>query len=65
MKVKISWGRIGNEKISYDKQYSLVGSGLDAVFGIGDVIIPGQTYETTGNPNLVWETTSQTNLGLN
>lgn len=64
LKLKISWGKIGNEKISYDKQYSLVGSGLDAVFGIGDFIIPGQTYETTGNPNLVWETTSQSNIGI-
>jgi len=64
LKLKASWGGVGNEKIAYDNQYSLVGNGINAVFGIGDVIVPGQTYSTTGNPDLRWETTYQTNIGL-
>ncbi len=64
LKFKASWGGVGNEKIAYDNQYSLVGNGISAVFGTGDIIIPGQTYSTTGNPDLRWETTYQTNIGL-
>jgi len=64
MKLKASWGGVGNEKISYDKQYSLVGNGINAVFGSEDAIIPGQTYSTVGNPDLRWETTYQTNIGM-
>lgn len=64
LKVKASWGSIGNEKISYDKQYSLVSTGTNAVFGDGDIIVPGQTYSTAGNPDLKWETTYQTNFGV-
>jgi len=64
LKLKASWGGVGNEKIAYDNQFSLVGNGINAVFGTGDVITPGQTYSTTGNPDLRWETTYQTNIGI-
>jgi len=63
LKLKGSWGGIGNEKISYSRQYSLVGASINTVFG-DDVMIPGQTYQTTGNPDLRWETTYQTNIGI-
>lgn len=64
LKLKASWGGVGNEKISYSKQYSLIGNGINGVFGTGDIIIPGQTYSTTGNPSLIWETTYQSNAGI-
>ncbi len=64
LKFRASWGGVGNEKILYSRQYSLVGSGINAVFGTEDAIIAGQTYSTTGNPDLVWETTYQTNAGF-
>ncbi|HAN77408.1 MAG TPA: hypothetical protein DCQ31_06365, partial [Bacteroidales bacterium] len=64
LKLKASWGGVGNEKIAYNKQYSLVGNGINAVFGTDDAIIAGQTYSSMGNPELRWETTYQTNLGV-
>jgi len=64
LKIRASWGGVGNEKILYSRQYSLVGSGINAVFGAEDAIIAGQTYSTTGNPDLVWETTYQSNAGF-
>lgn len=64
LKLKGSWGGVGNEKISYDKQYSLVGNGINAVFGKDDAIVAGQTYSSVGNPDLRWETTYQTNIGM-
>jgi len=62
LKVRGSWGIIGNEKIDYTKQFSAVLNGIGAVFG--GTLFPGQTYGVTGNPNLKWESTYQTDLGL-
>ena len=64
LKVRASWGIIGNEKIAYDRQYSRVNNGVNAVFGSAETIYPGSTYGVSGNPNLKWESTHQTDIGL-
>lgn len=66
LKVRASWGAIGNEKIDYLKQYSLVTSNgnTSPVFGVGNNLVSGATFDVAGNPNLVWETTYQTDIGL-
>jgi TonB-linked SusC/RagA family outer membrane protein len=66
LKVRASWGAIGNEKIDYLKQYSLItSSGLTSpVFGVKNNLIPGATYDVSGNPDLIWETTNQTDIGI-
>lgn len=64
LKLRASWGIIGNEKIAYDRQFSAVDNDLNAVFGQNEVLVPGQTYGVTGNPNLTWENTYQTDVGL-
>lgn len=63
LKVRASWGIIGNEKINYLRQYSLVLNGINALFG-PDVQYPGATYGVSGNPNLKWESTYQTDIGV-
>lgn len=63
LKVRGSWGIIGNEKINYERQYSLVRNGINAVFG-ADVIYPGATYGVSGNPDLKWESTHQVDIGV-
>ncbi|HAZ03294.1 MAG TPA: TonB-dependent receptor [Marinilabiliales bacterium] len=63
LKVRASWGKIGNEKIAYPSRYSLT-KNVYAIFGDGDVSYPGVTYAKSGNPDLKWETTTQTDLGL-
>lgn len=63
LKVRASWGTIGNEKINYQRQYSLVQNGINALFG-QDVLYPGATYGVSGNPNLQWETTEQIDVGI-
>ncbi len=64
LKVRASWGAIGNEKIRYNRQFSLVQNELNPVFGIEEALNPGATYGVTGNPDLKWETTYQTDIGL-
>ena len=63
LKLRGSWGMIGNEKISYYDRYSRVQSGLLAVLGNPDAPLPAASYGKNGNPDLRWESTTQTDLG--
>jgi TonB-linked SusC/RagA family outer membrane protein len=63
LKLRGSWGIIGNEKISYYDRYSRVQSGLLAVLGNPDAPLPAASYSKNGNPDLRWESTTQTDLG--
>jgi TonB-linked SusC/RagA family outer membrane protein len=63
LKLRASWGKIGNDKIPYQNQYSVTQNQL-AVFSKGDISYPGITYASSGNPNLKWETTTQSDAGL-
>ena len=63
LKLRGSWGIIGNDKIPYDKQYSLTQS-LVAVFGNPPSANSAVTYDVSGNPNLKWESTTQGDAGL-
>jgi len=64
LKLRGSWGVIGNEKIPGDKQHSLVNNDQNAVFGTAENLVQGATYGVSGNPNLKWERTTQTDGGL-
>jgi TonB-linked SusC/RagA family outer membrane protein len=64
MKVRASWGIIGNEKIDGNAQYSLIVPGVNGVFGESETQVPGATFDGGGNPNLKWEETRQSNIGV-
>ena len=64
LKLRGSWGIVGNDKIPYESRYSLVNSNLVTVLGTGSSADPGATYGMIGNNNLKWETTSQLDVGL-
>ena len=64
LKVRGSWGRIGNDKISYVDSYSRVGNNLNAVFGLAEEVYFGQSYVGFGNQNLIWEEVEQFDIGL-
>lgn len=63
-KLRASWGKIGNEKISYYDRFARIESNVTGVFGNPDAAYPGATYGKSGNPDLKWETTTQTDIGL-
>ena len=63
LKLRGSWGIIGNDKIPYDKQYSLTQT-MVAIFGTTSSVNSATTYGVTGNPNLKWESTTQSDAGL-
>jgi TonB-linked SusC/RagA family outer membrane protein len=63
LKVRASWGIIGNDKIAYDRQYSLTRS-LVTVLGNPPSANSAMTYSVSGNPDLKWESTKQFDAGL-
>ncbi len=63
LKLRGSLGIIGNDKIPYDKRYSLTES-MVTVLGIPPTANSAMSYSVSGNPNLKWESTTQGDIGL-
>lgn len=69
LKLRASWGQNGNDLIDNEATYtkyvtSLILAGYD-IHGINQGVIPnGIIKDRTGNPNIKWEVTTQTNFGV-
>src|SRR2546421_1926281 len=63
LKLRASWGKIGNEKIGAYPSVALVRSNLNGVFGPAQELVFGATPIDLANPQLKWEGTTQTNVG--
>jgi TonB-linked SusC/RagA family outer membrane protein len=64
LKIRGSWGIIGNEKIDYNRRYSRVLNSIGGVFGSNETLHPGSTFGVSGNEDLKWESTYQTDIGI-
>lgn len=64
LKLRASYGILGNEKIDYLGRYSTINAGLVSVFGDPDAVYNAATYGVSGNSKLKWETTTQVDVGL-
>lgn len=64
LKLRGSWGVVGNDKVDVTERYTLIRSEVGAVFGINEILYPGSTYGTSGNPLIRWEEAIQSNAGL-
>lgn len=64
VKLRVSYGLVGNEKIDASSQYETIGVSGGAVFGEAENLFPGATFTAPGNAFLKWETTRQLNAGL-
>ena len=69
VKLRVAWGQNGNSAI--DKNYPAystysydVANGAYNLNGTDADVVSGIKVLTTGNPDLKWETTTQTNIGL-
>ncbi|MDF9796343.1 TonB-linked SusC/RagA family outer membrane protein [Catalinimonas alkaloidigena] len=62
LKLRVSWGTLGNHRINNFIYLPLINLGQDYTFG-GEVA-PGAAQTTANNPNISWETTTETNFGL-
>ena len=68
LKVRASWGRNGNDRIGDFMYAALTSTGNNYVFGSGALgnedIVNGVKTQVTANSGLGWETSEQTDLGL-
>lgn len=64
LKLRASWGVVGNEKILYFDRFARVQSDLLTIFSNPDASYPAASYFKNGNPDLRWESTTQTDIGL-
>jgi len=64
LKLRGSWGQNGNDKIGNYSFTTVVYSGQNYTFGSGQVITNGSVALTAANPDLKWETITQTDFGV-
>lgn len=69
LKLRASWGQNGNDQINSDATYTLystniITGGYDLAGANQGVIYSGLVRSRTGNPDIKWEITTQTNIGL-
>jgi len=63
-KVRASWGQNGNESIGDFRYTSLMGTGAIYYFGVNKIQYNGMVPTSIANPSLRWETSEQTDIGL-
>ncbi len=61
LKLRLSWGKSGNQNIP---TYQSLSSLTNGSYAIGGSLQTGFIPEKIGNPDLKWETTAQTNIGV-
>lgn len=64
LKLRGSWGVIGNEKIGAYAGKPTVTSNINAVFGNPSSLATGASIVDPANPNIQWEETEQYNIGV-
>ncbi|MFP4228596.1 MAG: SusC/RagA family TonB-linked outer membrane protein [Salinivenus sp.] len=65
LKLRGSWGQIGNDKINAYPSVASVATNLNAVFGQQESLAFGATLTELANPQIQWEETTQSNVGVN
>ncbi len=63
LKLRTSWGRVGNDRVPSDAFTATVTQNLAYPFG-GGVATPGSAITQIKDPNLKWETTEEIDFGL-
>lgn len=63
-KVRLSWGKNGNENIGNFRYTVLTSTGNNAIFGASESVINGVKASGLANPDLRWEESEQVDFGL-
>ena len=63
LKVRASWGQLGNQNIGNYPFAALIS--FDPAYSFGGAIQGGAAQTTLGNQDIRWETTTQTDIGIN
>jgi TonB-linked SusC/RagA family outer membrane protein len=62
LKLRASWGQLGNQNVPLFSFVNSVNIGQGHNFN--DTVVPGAAVTTISDPNISWETTTITNIGL-
>jgi TonB-linked SusC/RagA family outer membrane protein len=62
LKLRASWGKLGNQAVSLYSYLNAVRLGSDYTFN--NVVSPGASVTAYSDPSISWETTTTTNIGL-
>ncbi len=64
-KIRLGWGRLGNNRIADYARYTTINNDFNYSYGTGNhVTQPGATATTLGNEKIRWEKTESYNIGL-
>ena len=63
-KIRLSWGKNGNENIGNFKYTVLTSPGNNAIFGLSENVINGVKASGLANPDLKWEESEHLDFGL-
>lgn len=64
LKIRASYGQLGNQEISDYAFVSIVGNLHNYPFGQSPVSNPGSTINSLGNPKVKWESSTQADIGI-
>ncbi|WP_339863840.1 TonB-dependent receptor [uncultured Algoriphagus sp.] len=64
LKIRGSWGKIGNDKIYVYEGRPVVNGNQNAVFGENEELVYGATITRLSNPFIQWEETVTSNIGF-
>ena len=64
MKLRASWGKNGNENIDDFRYAVFTSTGNNYIFGRGESVVNGVKANGLSNPDLKWEESEQTDIGL-
>lgn len=62
LKIRAGWGVVGNDQVGDYSSFGLVSPG--SFYVIGGKKVPGTSISSMENSDLKWETTAQTNIGV-
>lgn len=62
LKLRASWGQLGNERIDMFRYIDLMDSGIN--YPLNGAIQSGTAVTAYNDPNITWETTTMTNVGI-
>ena len=64
LKLRASYGKLGNQEIPDNAYVSIIGNNYNYPFGTTPSSSPGSTIAILGNPKVQWETSTQTDAGI-
>lgn len=64
LKLRLGWGQNGNQRIDNNAPLTLIGTNDEMQWYFGNGFLQGYTPTYVGNKDIKWETSQQTNVGL-